>query len=62
METVNENEKETITTGGEAEPETLKTGFQKFLTSFGKFMSMGGFILILAAIIGIAVLISYLTK
>ena len=48
MEAVAENEKE-------KKLETKKTGMQKFL-------SMGGFFVILIMIIGIVVLISYLTK
>jgi hypothetical protein len=42
--------------------ETKKTGMQKFLSGFMKFLMMGGFIVILMAIAGIAILISYLTK
>ena len=55
MEAVAENEKE-------KKLETKKTGMQKFLSGFIKFLSMGGFFVILIMIIGIVVLISYLTK
>jgi predicted lysophospholipase L1 biosynthesis ABC-type transport system permease subunit len=55
METGTQNEKE-------QKLETKKTGLQKFLSGFMKFLMMGGFIVILMAIAGIAILISYLTK
>lgn len=42
--------------------ETKKTGMQKFLSGFVQFLAMGGFIVILIAIVAIVVLISYLTK
>jgi predicted lysophospholipase L1 biosynthesis ABC-type transport system permease subunit len=55
MEAVAENEKE-------KKLETKKTGMQKFLSGFLKFLTMGGFLVILIAIVGIVILISYLTK
>ena len=42
--------------------ETKKTGMQKFLSGFLKFLTMGGFFVILIIIVGIMILISYLTK
>jgi hypothetical protein len=42
--------------------ETKKTGMQKFLSGFIKFLTMGGFFINMIVIIGIVVLISYLTK
>ena len=42
--------------------EPKKTGMQKFLSGFMKFLMMGGFIVVLMAIAAIAILISYLTK
>ena len=42
--------------------ETKKTGMQKFLSGFLKFLTMGGFFVILILIVGIMILISYLTK
>ncbi len=63
METLDEKETEVAGTEDEAELiDTPKTGFQKFLRGFGKFMMMGGFIVILIFIAVIAVLIAYLTK
>ena len=55
METGTQNEKE-------QKLETKKTGMQKFWSGFVSFLMMGGFIVILALIAGIAILISYLTK
>jgi hypothetical protein len=55
METVTEIEKE-------KKLETKKTGMQKFLVYFWKFLMMGGFLVILLAILAIIILISYLTK
>jgi len=55
METGTQNEKE-------QKLETKKTGLQKFLSGFMKFLMMGGFIVVLMAIAAIAILISYLTK
>jgi len=55
MEAVAENEKE-------KKLETKKTGMQKFLSGFLKFLSMGGFFVILIMIVGIMILVSYLTK
>ena len=55
MEAVAENEKE-------KKLETKKTGMQKFLSGFLKFLTMGGFFVILILIVGIMILISYLTK
>ena len=53
IETQNEKEKKL---------EAEKTGIQKFWSGFVKFVMMGGFFIILIAILGIMVLISYLTK
>ena len=55
MEAVAENEKE-------KKLETKKTGMQKFLSGFLKFLSMGGFFVILIMIVEIMILVSYLTK
>ncbi len=55
MEAGTQNEKE-------KKLETKRTGMQKFLSGFMKFLMMGGFIVILFLIAGIAILISYLTK
>ena len=42
--------------------ETEKTGMQKFLSGFMNFLMYGGFLVVLIAIVGIVILISYLTK
>jgi hypothetical protein len=55
MEAGTENEKE-------KKLETKKTGMQKFLSGFIKFLTMGGFIVILVVILAIIILIDYLTK
>ncbi len=55
MEAGTQNEKE-------KKVETKKTGMQKFLSGFMKFLMMGGFIVVLMAIAAIAILISHLTK
>ena len=55
MEAGTQNEKE-------KKLETKKTGMQKFWSGFVSFLMMGGFIVILALIAGIAILISYLAK
>jgi hypothetical protein len=54
MEATTHNEKE--------KRETKKTGMQKFLSGFYNFLAMGGFLIILIAIVAIVVLVSYLTK
>ena len=48
--------------GKETKLETKKTGMQKFLSGFMNFLMMGGFLVILIVIVGIVILISYLTK
>jgi hypothetical protein len=55
METGTQNEKE-------KKLEAKKTGMQKFWDGFVTFLGMGGFFIILIAILAIMVLISYLTK
>ena len=55
METGTQNEKE-------KKLEAKKTGMQKFWSGFVAFLCMGGFIIILIAIVAIVILISYLTK
>jgi len=55
METRTQNEKE-------KKLETKKTGMQKFLSGFMQFLMMGGFLVILVAIVAIVILVSYLTK
>jgi heme/copper-type cytochrome/quinol oxidase subunit 2 len=55
MEAGTQNEKE-------KKLEAKKTGMQKFWSGFVAFLSMGGFIIILIAIVAIVILISYLTK
>jgi len=55
MEAGTQNEKE-------KQLETKKTGMQKFLSGFVNFLMMGGFLVILIVIVGIVILISYLTK
>ena len=41
---------------------TKKTGVQKFLGGFMNFLMYGGFLVVLIAIVGIVILVSYLTK
>ena len=55
MESGTQNEKE-------KEVETNKTGMQKFLSGFMKFLMMGGFIVVMVVIVAIVILISYLMK
>jgi hypothetical protein len=55
MEAGTQNEKE-------KKLEAKKTGMQKFWSGFVAFLCMGGFIIILIAIVAIVILISYLTK
>jgi flagellar biosynthesis component FlhA len=55
MEVATQNEKEKKLEAG-------KTGKGKFLSAFVNFLVMGGFLIILIAIVAIIVLISYLTK
>jgi hypothetical protein len=55
MEAGTQNEKE-------KKLEAKKTGMQKFFSSFMNFLMMGGFLLILFAIVAILLLVNYLTK
>jgi len=55
MEAGTQNEKEKTL-------EPKKKGMQKFLSGFMQFLMMGGFLVILIAIVAIVVLVSYLTK
>ena len=55
MEAGTQNEKE-------KQVEAPKTGMQKFLSGFMKFLMMGGFIVVMVVIVAIVILISYLTK
>ena len=41
---------------------TKKTGKNKFLTGFLNFLMYGGFLVVLIVIVGIVILVSYLTK
>ena len=42
--------------------EAKKTGKNKFLTGFLNFLMYGGFLVVLIVIVGIVILVSYLTK
>jgi hypothetical protein len=46
----------------EKQLETPKTGMQKFLNGFMNFLAMGGILVVIVVIAGIAILISYLAK
>jgi len=66
LDAENQSKEDEMETGTQNAPEkqleTKKTGMQKFLSGFMKFLMMGGFIVILVLIAGIAIVISYLTK
>ena len=42
--------------------ETKKTGMQNVLSGFLNFLMYGGFLVVLIVIVGIVILVSYLTK